>query len=67
MTGEKRKLTKRQKKAVEFNKALCENEEDMGEGAAMLVTCEQFGLEYMDGIELLCDHPDAVDTTPRPA
>ncbi len=60
-----RNLTKRQKRAVEFSDALCENEEHMGEGAAMALTCDQFGLDWMEGPLLLADHPDAIDTTPK--
>lgn len=39
--------------AKRFNDALSDNEEDMGEGAAYLVTCEQMGIDPDDGYELL--------------
>lgn len=36
-----------------FAAALEENEEHMGEMAAMAVTCEQFGIDEEDGYDLL--------------
>ncbi len=41
-----------------FAEALEANEEMMSEGAAMAVTCEQFGIEHMDGIDLLVSLAD---------
>lgn len=47
--------------AIRFSDALEENEEHMGEGAAMAVTCEQFGVDWCTGHEILMDHPDSVE------
>lgn len=54
----------REMKAIEFLSCLEANEEVMGEGAAMAVTCEIYGLEMHDGYELLADHPDMVEVKP---
>lgn len=54
--GKKNKRFRRQLVSAEvFNELLCENEEEMGEGAAYLVTCEQLGVDPDDGYELLAE------------
>lgn len=51
-------LTKAEKYAMEFELALEANEEQMGEGAAMALTCEQFGVDYEDHPYILIELPD---------
>lgn len=51
-------LTKAEKKAMDFELALEANEEIMGEGAAMAVTYEQFGMEVEDHPYVLIELPD---------
>ena len=51
-------LTKAERKAMDFELALEANEEMMGEGAAMAVTCEQFGMDVEDHAYVLIELPD---------
>jgi hypothetical protein len=51
-------LTKAERKAIDFEVALEANEEMMGEGAAMAVTCDQFGMEVEDHPYVLIELPD---------
>lgn len=51
-------LTKAEKRAMEFETALEANEEKMGDGAAIAVTCEQFGVDYEDYPYILIELPD---------
>lgn len=48
MDNRKRKIN-----AKDFAEALEENEEHMGEHAAMAVTCQQFGIDEEEGYDLL--------------
>lgn len=47
--------------AQEFSEALEDNEDMMAEGAAMAVTCEQFGISLEDGYELLIEDAEEVE------
>lgn len=51
-------LTESEKQAMDFELALEANEEEMGEAAAMLVTCEQFGMDWDDHPYVLIELPD---------
>jgi len=42
-------------KARDFAEALSDNEDCMGEMAAMSVTCEQFGIDLDEGYDLLLE------------
>ncbi len=46
-------MAKKKVNARKFADALEDNEEHMGEMAAMAVTCEQFGISEEQGYELL--------------
>ena len=39
----------------DFERELADNEESMGEHAAMAMTCEFFGISEDEGYELLCE------------
>lgn len=43
---------------IQFALDLEDNEERMGEGAAMALTCEQYGIEPHEGYEVLIALPD---------
>ena len=47
--------------AKEFNEDLSFNEESMGDGAAMQVTCEQHGIDLEAGFELLIELAEQED------
>lgn len=51
-------LTAAEQRAIAFEKALEANEELMAEGAALAVTCEQFGIEIEDYAHVLIEIPD---------
>jgi hypothetical protein len=51
-------LTPAERKAMDFELALEANEETMGEGAAMAVTCERFRMEIEDHAYVLIELPD---------
>lgn len=50
-------LTRDESLAIRFEKALESNEEIMGEGAALAVTCEEFGVELEDHAYILIEIP----------
>lgn len=51
-------LTSSERQAIDFERVLEANEELMGEGAAMAVTCEQFGVELEDHAYILIEIPE---------
>lgn len=51
-------LTEEEKFAMDFELTLEANEEKMGEGAAMMLTCEQTGCDYEDHPYILMELPD---------
>lgn len=55
MSKPKNKKTERQILAEEFLEALELNEEDMPEGAAMALTCEEFDIDEEEGYDLLAE------------
>ena len=54
----KKKKIKQAHDANLFMETLEGNEEDMGEGAAYLVTCEQMGVDPDDGYDLMAEWID---------
>ena len=51
-------LTASERLAIDFAEDLEANEEEMSEGAAMALTCEEYGLEHSDISECLLKLPD---------
>jgi len=51
-------LTQEERLAIDFERALEDNEEHMGEAAAMAVTCEQFDIEWDEHPHILIELPD---------
>ncbi len=51
-------LTSEEDEAIRFATVLEDNEEHMGEGAAMAVTCSQYGIEVDESGEVLMNLPD---------
>jgi len=51
-------LTPSERQAIDFELALEEYEKQMGEGAAMALTCEQFGIDVEDSGYILIRLPD---------
>lgn len=51
-------LLPKERRAIDFELDLEDNEKNMGEQAAIMVTCEQHGIEYEDYAYVLIEIPE---------